>query len=357
MKILHVANFSLFSSKRKRSDDIARYYATDRKISNGLIRNGHCVWDFSYRDAARHRSPFGGKRFGTEKMNTALLTLARQFAPDLILLGHCELLTAKTLAALREDLPNCRLAQWWVDWFADDALPGLRAKLPYLHTLFTTSGTTYVANRLSDKSNGSDGERLPPLYYLPNIVDSSVETERAFAADKHDYDLFFAGADAPERTDILRRLEEDDGVRCGFFGFDGRPHLGGAQLATVIGNSKMGLNLSRTNAVPLYSSDRLAQLTGNGCLTLMPQTPEMTTLFNNDEVVYYADTDELLSHLARYNKDDAARRKIAMAGWQRAHTAYNERRVTRFIIEAAFAREFGEVYEWVDTAQPAVKKT
>ena len=57
MRVLHVANFSWFSSTRKRADNVARYYATDRKISNGLIRNGCCVLEFSYRDTARHFAP------------------------------------------------------------------------------------------------------------------------------------------------------------------------------------------------------------------------------------------------------------------------------------------------------------
>lgn len=348
MRILHVANFSLFPSPRKRGDDIARYYSTDRKISNGLVRNGHCVWDFSYRDTARHLSPARlGKQWGAQKMNNALLTMARQFAPDIVLLGHCELLTAATLATLRDSLPACKIAQWWVDPFADSSLPPLRAKLPYLHAFFATSAPRYVASRLAITAP-------PPLYYLPNIVDSSVERERAFtlAAADYDYDMFFAGASAAERHDTLRRVAALPDTRCGFFGFDNRPYLGGAALAATIGKSKMGLNLSRAVNIPLYSSDRLAQLIGNGCLALTPRTPEMTRLFTDDEVVYYnngggSDDDDLLAHIKRYRDDDAKRRKIAENGWRRAHASYNEKRVTRFITEATLGAGFSEKYEWL----------
>ena len=111
MKIFHVANFSWFSAKGKRADNLARYYATDRKISNGLIRNGHCVWDFSYRDTARHLSPLAkSKQWGAKSMNDALIMQARAFVPDIILLGHAELITPQTLATLRRHLPDAKIA-------------------------------------------------------------------------------------------------------------------------------------------------------------------------------------------------------------------------------------------------------
>jgi len=46
LKIVHCANFS-------ESKYGAVYYAIDRKISNGLIRNGHFVYDFSYRKSRK----------------------------------------------------------------------------------------------------------------------------------------------------------------------------------------------------------------------------------------------------------------------------------------------------------------
>jgi len=36
----HIGNFSWFSSAHKRRDNLARYYATDRKMNNGLVAAG-----------------------------------------------------------------------------------------------------------------------------------------------------------------------------------------------------------------------------------------------------------------------------------------------------------------------------
>ena len=199
MKILHIGNFSWFSSGKKRSDNIARYYATDRKITNGLIRNGHCVLDFSYRDAARTLSPLlVGKKLGAANMQKYLREVAQQFRPDLILMGHCELLTAQTLAHLREALPACKLAQWWVDWFTKPALSHLREKQRLLDAFFATSSPAHYAPLLGN-------EESPPLHFMPNIIDSSVETGQAHAATHHDYDVFFAGAPTSARARCYRR--------------------------------------------------------------------------------------------------------------------------------------------------------
>ena len=58
-------------------------------------------------------------------------------------------------------------------------------------------------------------------------------------------------------------------------------------------------------------------------------------LFEENEVAYYSDTEELLSHIQTYGTDDTTWRKTAEAGWRRAHRSYNERRIAKYIVEAA----------------------
>ena len=346
MRILHVANFSWSPPRRnwrKRIHNIARYYAIERKISNGLVRNGHNVWDFSYRDTARYLAPLRlGKKLGAQKMNDHLIRFACLYQPQLLLLGHCELVTPAALAAIREELPQCKTAQWWVDPFNDYAQSHLRQKLPCLDAFFATTAPSYYAQLIAD-----DGKTTVPLHYMPNLVDASVESGCAFAAAHLDYDLLFAGTDAVERAVLLHKLQEIPGVRSGFFGFAGKGPLTGADFLNVIGRSKMGLNLSRLTDIPLYSSDRLAQLTGNGCLVFTPRTPGMDMLYGEDEVVYYDDENQLVALIKKYNGENSSWRKIAEAGWRRAHGSYNERRVAKFIVEAVFGGQFSEPYEWL----------
>ena len=49
------------------------FYGLERKISHGLIQNGHFVYDFSYRDIERYSRFLGIKNTGLKKMNQRLI--------------------------------------------------------------------------------------------------------------------------------------------------------------------------------------------------------------------------------------------------------------------------------------------
>jgi len=68
MRIVHVVNFN----NNKYGADL---YSTDRKISAGMIRNGHFVYDFSYRDVYRNESLFQTTRLCTNTVNKKLSKL------------------------------------------------------------------------------------------------------------------------------------------------------------------------------------------------------------------------------------------------------------------------------------------
>ena len=343
MKILHCANFSLFPRARKSADDRARIYAIDRKLSAGLIRGGHSVFDFSYRDAARFYGVFG-KRGGAKKMNRALIETAAKLHPDLLLLGHCELVFAQTLAEIRRCIPAIKIAQWWVDDFAPHKVNSLAPKLPHLDAFFST--THPLAAR---RFVGGEGD--VPFYFMPNICDSAVETERAFDNPNPQYDIFFAGRPDPSREELIDVLNKmKDEARIGIFGITRDTLLGGHQFIRAIGESKIGISFNRMNDIEWYASDRIVQLAGNGCLVFTPRIPGFEKLFAQDEVVYFDSLADLPNLLRAYLRDDERRIQIARAGWMRAHQSYNERRIARFVIESVFGEEYGEDYEWKNEA-------
>ena len=59
------------------------------------------------------------------------------------------------------------------------------------------------------------------------------------------------------------------------------------QVLKELSNSKMGLNWSRGKPIKYYSSDRIAQLMGNGLLTFIDQKTCYGDFFNNDEMIFY----------------------------------------------------------------------
>src|SRR5579862_2777620 len=71
------------------------------KISNGLIRNGHLVLNFSERDVARAGTLFGHRKFGRATVNRALRDFCREHSPDLLLLGHADMVDRATVIEIR----------------------------------------------------------------------------------------------------------------------------------------------------------------------------------------------------------------------------------------------------------------
>ncbi|MDK9706541.1 MAG: glycosyltransferase [Desulforhopalus sp.] len=341
MRILHVANFNL----RKYGADL---YATDRKISAGLIGNGHFVYDFSYRDVCRNESIFRTTRLGKGQVNRKLLKACATIAPHLLLLGHSELIEAATLAEIKRRHPSMKIGLWYVDaLFHRDKTTHLFERLAHIDVVFATTGGEYLREYATATTTAA---------FIPNIIDPAVEVHKAFLVTDYDYDFIFCGRDEndQERQDFMTTLnrEASKTLRCAFRGCLGNPPVTGAAYLDFIGRSKMALNISRRNDVAMYSSDRLAQLTGNGLLTFCPRVPGMERLFRDDQIVYFDTLDDLLEKIVYYHNHDGECRTIAERGWQRAHRSFNGARVCRYMLELLFDTPFSANYEWLDEVYP-----
>ena len=162
-RIVHAANFS-------RKAKGAFQHSVEHKISNGLIRNGHAVYNFSDRDVARSGTLLGHRAFGGRAANRAFAEFCRSIEPELILLGHANTLSAETLAELRRALPDLRILQYNVDpLFEAENVAAILSKIDVVDATLITSA----------------GEALRPFYkpgrvlgFMPNPVDPSIETGR-----------------------------------------------------------------------------------------------------------------------------------------------------------------------------------
>jgi hypothetical protein len=335
MRILHVANFNT----HKYGADL---YAIDRKISAGLIQNGHFVYDFSYRDVSRNESLLRTTKFSTEKVNRRLIEACRNISPHLLLLGHSELIRAKTLETVKKGHPDMKIALWYVDpLFHREKTRHIFERLNSIDVFFATTSGDYLQEFATGKNIAA---------FIPNLIEPSIESFRNFNNSSFDYDFIFCGRDAgiPERRRFLKDLREgvEKEMRCSFKGCLGNGFVSGYGYLHFLSRAKMGLNLSRRNDVTLYSSDRLAQLTGNGLLTFCPETPGTGVLYSTDEVVYFANLDELLSRLIHFHAHPEESRQIAKKGWKKAHGSYNAERVTKYMLERIFSRPLSSDYEW-----------
>jgi hypothetical protein len=332
-----------------------RYYSVERKLANGFVRNGHHVLFFSDRDVARAGSLFRSSRAGRGAANAKFLEAVRNFAPDAVVASHACLISTATFADATVLPSRPRLAQVCVDpLFREVNVDFLIDRARVVDATFVTTAGAALA-RFSTASNVSA--------FIPNPVDASIETGRNFERTDLDYDVFFAanaGGDRAEdwRRETPRLMAAEPGLACSFHGFEGRPGVYGAAYFAALGQARMGLNLNSDRAedasvrapedeLYLYSSDRISQLLGCGLLTLSFRVNRLMDLFEDGVDMAFAANPEAMRELAlRFKRDEAARRRIAEAGWRKAHRAFNERKVAAFIEDVLFRRPLRDVFEW-----------
>ena len=96
----------------------------------------------------------------------------------------------------------------------------------------------------------------------------------------------------------------------------------------------------------MYSSDRIIHLMANGVLVFSPSVPNMHRVFSDQEIVYFDNDDDFIKKLNYYVSNDKEYNTIAMCGYTKAHAAYNEKRIMRFVIETIYQYPHKERYEW-----------
>jgi len=342
LRIVHVGSFPTRIKG-------AFIHGAAQKLSNGLTRLGHYVVNFGDREHARAASVVGFRQLGIAQTNKALIRLCREVMPDVFLLGHADLISPQTIAAVRDLVPGVRMAQWNNDGMFDAGnVARLKARIALFDITFIAAAGPETAPLLGLGA---------PVAYLPNPVDPSVERGRAFLRDDLGSDLlcpvgkggevrYHCGhARTPE--DLIGHIRREiPDLRCTIPGMFGQPYVLGDKYQALLEDARMGLNLSKHNDHYLYSSDRLAHLMGNGVLAFIDRATGLDRFFGDDEVAFYATEDELTATLKALHGDDARRRRMAGNGWRTCHALFGERRLAAYILAAAYGETVAGRYPW-----------
>ena len=108
-KIIHVSNFGQRQANRLYNISIAK------KISNGLIRNGHDVINISDRDVVRLNRGLKNISKGLDYINNLLLETIDNYKPDGMIIGHVNNLNNKTFEIIKKRYKHIKIAQWFED--------------------------------------------------------------------------------------------------------------------------------------------------------------------------------------------------------------------------------------------------
>ena len=345
LRILHITNFN------ERLDG-RLFFNTGRRINNGFIRLGHSVLGFSDRDIQKYYKNFKDLK-GAKSLNEKLKKTCYNYKPDIIILGHADLISSDQIDELRNDYPNVKFGQWFLDPLNKNGPDYERNKkriLDKINSLDASFVTTSpsVLNFLPKKSNN---------FYIPNPCDDSFETLNNFTKPCN-VDVFFAlshgvhrgilkSGKTDDRIIFLKELsEKTPDVKFDLYGIDKVQPIWADHYFKTISNAKMGLNLSRGDAIKYYSSDRITQIVGNGLVCLIDEKTQYRDFFNNSEMVFYENLSDLSEKILKISRDEKLRKKIAKNGKLKYMKYFNSTLVAEFIINKTLQINEKKKYFW-----------
>ena len=332
LKILHVTNFN-------ERHDGRLFFNTGRRINNGFIRLNHSVLEFSDRDIVSYYRSINDPS-GSNKLNAKLFNTVYNYVPDIIVLGHADLIKKETLHKIKLNFPDIKICQWFLDrmdgpWQINKER--FLDKIDYTDSNFCTTSPE-VLNLPKDKK----------IKYIPNPVDESFEKLNVYSNNNSINDVFFALSHGVHRG-VLKKGKFDGresfinklinitpNVKFDLYGINNIQPIWADSFYKVIEKSKMGLNLSQGKPIKYYSSDRITQLVGNGLLTFIDEKTQFRDFFNKDELIFYNSISDLSEKIIKYSLDDKERIKVAKKGKYKYFKYFNSSLIAKYIISTTF---------------------
>ena len=342
LKIIHITNFN-------ERHDGRLFYNTGKRINNGLVRLGHSVLEFSDRDILSNHRKLTDIT-GAKYLNLKLLSVIGNYAPDLIILGHADLINIKSLKTIKAYYPQTKIAQWFLD--------RMDSKWKINKKRFLNKIDIMDANFCTTDPKVLKFSKNASINFMPNPVDKSFEILKNYKNKNLKNDVFFAMSHGvhrgilksgkfDERENLLNKLiKKLPNIKFDLYGVKNKQPIWANNFINAISQSKIALNLSQGDPSKYYSSDRFAQLIGNGLLVMIDKKTEFNNFFNKDEVIMYKDVNDLSKKIIKYSNNDKLRQKISKKGRDKYFKFFNSTIVAEFIINKTF--NVKKKYYWED---------
>ncbi len=348
LKIIHISNFGNRQANRLYNISIAK------KITNGLIRNGHDVVNISDRDVVRLNRGLKNFRKGSDYLNNLLLETVDNYRPDLMILGHVNNLQERTLEIAKNKYKNLKISQWFEDNLSKNGPDPITNKnnffkyINHIDHSFVTSDPR--ALKINKKFNCS---------YLPIPVDENIENLNCYKNENPIKDVFFTMSHGVNKG-VLRKNKIDvrepfvkklislnPNIIFDIYGYKDQQPIWSQDFYDSLYKSKMALNLSRINNVKYYSSNRIASLIGNGILTFVDINTKLNDFFNNDEVVFYKDIRDLSEKIKFYKENSKKRIRVAKNGKKKYFKLFNNKVVSDYICSRIYGKKPLKSFSWM----------
>ena len=275
---------------------------------------------------------------GSKSLNEKLIKTTEIYRPDLIVLGHADLIKNETIAQIKKKFPQIKFIQWFLDRIDEEWKINKKRfldKIKYMDASFCTTHPDIL--NLSFKK----------VYYIPNPSDASLDNLKIYNGKNLSNDVFFAMSHGVHRGKLkkgkldkreifIKLIKITPEIKFDVYGVDQRQPIWSDDFKSKLSNSKMAINLSQGSSSKYYSSDRIAQLMGNGLLTFIDKKTKLNYFFKNNEAIFYNSIRDLSKKIIFYNKNTYLRKKIAKRGRDKYHKYFNNILVVKFMLSKCF---------------------
>ena len=343
LKIIHITNFNRRFNGRLQ-------YNTGRRLNNGFVRLGHNVLTISDRDII-HENKKILDISGKNSLQNTIIENTNNFKTDCLILGHADAITEETLQIIKEKNKKLRICQWFLDPLGKKG-PDYQKNNKRILDKVNCMDATFLTSCPSVLSTKIDNS-----YFMPNPSDPSFEILKNYESNCQS-DVFFAMSHGVHRGQlkkgkfdkrevIINTLRKNNKkINFDIYGMNNIQPIWGDKFINAISNSRMGINLSRGEPVKYYSSDRIAQLMGNGLLTFIDKKTRYNDFFSKNEMIFYNDLDDLGYKLNKYKKDNKIAKKIAQNGRAAYIKKFNSTIVADFILSKTLGYTSKYKFDW-----------
>ena len=342
LKILHIGNFDEKNDFRLFNISIAA------KLTNGFIRNNHDVINFDYRD-------FNNKMIvkNNNVVNQKVLNICENYRPDLILLGHNNILNHNTINKIK-DKNKTKFALWYEDHLikggpnAENNLSLIEKNKNLIDQYFVTTHPNPIKTSIAKTK----------MNFMPIPADINIENLEIYNSNNRYKDLFFAlshgvnygklkKTNNDDREVFLNSLiEKNKKFTFNILGYADEQPKWNYQFYKEIAKCKMALNLSRGKPMKYYSSNRIASLVANGIMTFIDQKVGYSRFFNSDEMGFYKNVDDLLNQMDHLNGNMSKINKISQNGKRKYFSIFNNSIIADYILHKTFGKKGNFKYIW-----------
>ena len=335
LKILHISTFDEKNDHRLFNISIAN------KISKGLIRNDHDVINFNYR-AYIKKNLISGKN---SLINNKIINICDNYRPDLLILGHNNVLDTNSIESIKIKYKS-KIILWYEDALGHRGKgPNWRENLSLIEKNNLLIDNYFLTTHPSEIRTSIDRKKM---FFLPIPVDENIENLELYKNNYKYKDLFFAfshgvnfgklkrGKSDERETFINDLMNNFPKINYNILGVSNHEPKWNYEFYKELSKCKIALNLSRGMPLRYTSSNRIASLIGNGIYTFIDQKTKYSDFFDENEMGFYKNINDLGKKIEILLSNPKKLQKFGRLGKKRYFELFNNKKITKEIIDFSF---------------------